>query len=162
MEIRVLKAVLVMIVSLMGLIYAAQNVANLEQAYGAFAYVASNADHAAYPASFGPAFTSPVLIWTMTALVILAEFGVGFLAAKGALDLWSARQAPAPDFKAAKKFALLGCGLAIIVWFGFFVVLGGGYFQMWQTEVGQGSFLDAAHFAELAGVVLLFVNMADD
>ena len=85
----------------------------------------------------------------------------GVLSLKGAWDLWSARQASASVFNAAKAYALLGTGLAMVVWFGGFIVIGGALFQMWQTEVGAGSFRDAFVFAATGALVMLIVDRPD-
>lgn len=162
MAIRTLKTVLVAIVSLMALLWAVQNVTNLDAAYQTVAYVMSNVDHEAYASSFGPSITSPALIWLALAIILIGEFSVAFLAAKGTWDLWSNRGAAAAEFAAAKKFGLLGCGMAIVVWFGFFMVLAGAYFQMWQTQIGAGSFDDAAKLAAISGLILIFLNMPDE
>ena len=161
MPVRYLKIVLVAFVSLLCLLYAAQNVVNLDAAYGFVYAVFSMADHAAYPASLGPAITSPALVWPALLFIITLEFLAGLLAAKGAWDLWAARRAPAEAFNAAKTWALLGCGLGVVVWFGLFATLGGAWFQMWQTQLGSGSLQGAFQFAMQIGLVLLFVNMAD-
>ena len=130
MYLRYLKIVLVAFIALLCLVYAGQNIANLEAAYQSFAYVMSNADHAIYSSSFVPSFTSPILIWVAWVLVVGCEFLAGLLAAKGVLDMWSARNAAGGAFNTAKKFALLGSGLGIVVWLGFFGVIGGAVFQM--------------------------------
>jgi predicted small integral membrane protein len=48
------------------------------------------------------------------------------------------------------------------VWLGFFGVVAGAYFQMWQTEVGQNSLAGAFQFFGSCAIVFLIVNMADD
>lgn len=161
MPIRYLKIVLVVFVSLLCLLYAAQNVVNLRAAYGFVYAVFSMADHGVYPASLGPAITSPALVWLALAVIIALEFAAGLLAARGAWDLWAARHAPAEVFNGAKTWALLGCGLGVVVWFGLFTTLGGAWFQMWQTELGSGSLQGAFQYTMQIGLVLLFVNMAD-
>lgn len=162
MVIRYIKIDFVLIISLMCLIYAGQNVTNLDACYQAFAYVMSMADHQAYPDSFFPVIQNPALIWLATILVVSLEFAGGLLAAKGAWDLWSARKAPAPTFNAAKTYALLGCATGFVVWMGFFIVVAGGLFQMWQTDIGAASMNDAYKFAGACAFVFLIVNMADD
>ena len=162
MAIRYLKIILVVIISLLCLVFASQNVANLDHAYQSFVYVTGMTDHTAYPSSFGPAFQNPVLIWTALAVVVLCEYAGGLLAAKGAWDLWVARNAPAIQFNSAKTYALLGCGMGILVWLGLFGVVGGGYFQMWQTEIGWGSLEGAFQYFVSCALVFLIVNMADD
>jgi predicted small integral membrane protein len=51
--------------------------------------------------------------------------------------------------------------MALVVWFGGFIVIGGVLLQMWQTQIGAGSFHDAFRFAAIGGLVLLFVSQTD-
>ncbi len=162
MPVRILKLVLVGWISLLCLFYAAQNLANLDQAYASVAYVFSMQDHIAYPNAFGPAVTNPVLIWTALIVIIAMEFAAGLLAAKGVWDLWRARFADEVTFQVAKTYALVGTGLAVVVWLGLFSVVGGAYFQMWQTEMGSGSLAGSFWYLGKAAFVLIFVNMRDD
>jgi predicted small integral membrane protein len=143
------------------LFYAAQNVANLDACFQAFAYVLGSADHQAYPDSIIPAIHSPAITWLMLVLVVGLEFAAGFISAKGAWDLWIARKAPAADFNGAKTFALLGCGTGVVIWLGLFAVFGGALFQMWQTEIGAGSMDDAFQFFVSCALIFLIVNSAD-
>jgi len=162
MIIRQLKIVFVTLISLLCLFYAGQNVANLDACYQAFAYVLGAADHQVYPKSFFPAIQSPAVIWLVLGVVITLEFAAGLLAAKGAWDLWGAKRAPATDFNDAKNFALVGCGMGIVVWLGLFGVFGGALFQMWQTEIGKGSLGDAFQFFAACAFVFLIVSSADE
>ncbi len=162
MVIRLLKIVFVAFISLLCLIYAAQNVANLDACYQAFAYVLGRVDHQVYPGSIIPAMQSPAVIWLALVLVVTLEFAAGLLAAKGAWDLWGARKAPAAEFNGAKTYALLGCSVGIVVWLGFFAVFGGALFQMWQTEIGGGSMEDAFQFFGACALIFPIVNNADN
>lgn len=162
MTTRYLKIVFVALISLLCLFYAGQNVANLDSCYQAFAYVLSRTDHQVYPASIFPAIESPVLIWLVLTVVVALEFLAGLFAAKGAWDLWDARKAPAATFNTSKTYALLGCGIGVVVWLGLFGVFGGALFQMWQTEIGGGSLADAFKFSTSCALVFLIVNTADD
>lgn len=162
MAIRYLKVVFVALVSLLCLFYAGQNVANLDSCYQAFAYVLGGVDHQIYPRSFFPSIQSGALVWLVLAVVVSLEFLGGLLAAKGAWDLWTARKAPAATFNSRKTFALLGCGVGIFVWLGLFAVFGGALFQMWQTEIGEGSLADAFQFFSACAFVFLIVNSTDE
>ena len=162
MVIRQLKIVFVVIIALLCLLYASQNVANLEACYQSFAYVLSRADHAVYPSSIVPSITSPALIWSALIIVVGSEFLAGLLAAKGARDMWSTRHAQADVFNQAKKYALYGCALGIVIWLGFFGVLGSALFQMWQTAIGDGSMRGAFQFFMSCATVFIIVNMADE
>ena len=159
---RVIKILLAVSVALFCLFYALQNIVNLQAAHGFVAYVTSMADHGAYPAHFGPAITAPALTWTMLFIIIALELLAGFLAAKGADDLFAARGASAEEFNAAKSFALAGCGVALLVWFGLFSAIAGTYFQMWQTEAGLNALRDASVFSMQNGIVLLVLALKDD
>lgn len=159
---RLIKVLLATSVALFCIFYAVQNIVNLQAAHGFVAYVASMADHAAYPSHFGPAITAPALTWTMLIIIIALEMGAGLLAAKGAYDLLKTRNASADDFNAAKSWAMAGCGVAILVWFGLFSAIGGAYFQMWQTDAGLNALRDASVFSIQNGIVLLVLALKDD
>jgi len=160
--IRILKIILVMCVALLCLIYAVQNIVNLQAAYGFVALMTSMEGHVAYPETFGSAITSPALIWIILWIIILSEAAAGLVAAKGAFDMWQARSADATTFKAAKKFGILGAGLGVIIWFGYFSVIGGAYFQMWQTELGNPPLRDAFQFVMMCGLVMIYLSLNDE
>jgi len=160
--IRLLKCVLVAFVAIFCLSYALQNIVNLQAAFGFVALIAGMDGHVAYANHFGPAITSPTLIWIMLWIIIILELTAGLLAAKGALDMWSARGADAERFNTSKKFGILGAGVAVLLWFGLFGSVGGAYFQMWQTEAGLNAVRDASQFAMLHGILLIYLSMKDD
>ena len=159
---RLIKILLAAFVALFCISYALQNIVNLQAAHGFVAYVASMADHGAYPAHFGPAITASALTWTMLWIIIALEMGAGLLAAKGAYDMLKTRNASADDFNAAKSYAMAGCGVAIIIWFGLFSAIAGAYFQMWQTEAGLNALRDASMFSVQNGIVLIILALKDD
>lgn len=159
--IRWIKIVLAAFVGLFCLFYAVQNIVNLGAAQGFVAYVASMADHGPYPAHFGPPVNAAALLWVMLWIIIALEIAAGLLGLRGAWDLFAARNASADDFNRAKKFAMAGCGVAVIVWFGLFGAIAGAYFQAWQTEAGLNALRDAGTFSLQHGVVLLILALQD-
>lgn len=161
MSVRILKIILVVFVGLQGWFYVAGNIANWESANGAVAYILSMQGNQVYSNAIFPAITSPAMVTIALLLIIAGEFLVGALSLKGAWNLWSARNASAEKFNAAKTVATLGAGMAMVVWFGGFIVIGGALFQMWQSEVGAGSFNGAFIYAASSGLVLLFLNHPD-
>ncbi len=161
MPIRYLKIVLVAFVGLLGLLYVAGNVSNWSAGVGAVAYVVGMEGHEIYATHIFPPVTHPALVTIGYLLILLGELLVGLLSLKGAWDLWVARHAGADAFNAAKTYAVLGTGMAMVVWFGGFIVVGSALFQMWQTQVGSNSFHDAFIFATMGGLVLLFVSRPD-
>jgi len=162
MGIRLLKIAMAKIVAGLALFYALQNMMNLDAAYGAFTYVMSMTDVSVYGNSFGPAITSPTLVWLAVILIVGAEFLAGILAAHGAWDMWKARKGSDAEFAASKTRAILGAGVGVVVWFGFFGVVGGAYFQMWQTELGSSSLSGAFQYAVTCAVALIYLSMKDE
>jgi predicted small integral membrane protein len=95
---RILKILLVLFIGLHALVYALQNLANLEQAHAALGYVLSNQGHEAYPSSMFFVVTNPLLHWCALWLVIFGEFAVGYFGVKGAWDMFAVRKDTADAF----------------------------------------------------------------
>lgn len=109
----------------------------------------------------GPAIQSSLYIWAILWSIIVLELIAGLLAAKGALDLWFARNGSADEFNDAKTYAILGSGLGVIIWFGLFGAVAGAYFQMWQTVAGSNAATGAFQYVMQMGIVLLIINAKD-
>ena len=162
MNIRSWKTIFVAIFSLLALFYAIQNVANLSGAmYASFAYVLSQADHTAYPESVVPAITQPVLIWAALACVLFLEFLCAALTGYGAWRMWQSREESASEFAAAKRHALNGLGVGVVVWFLLFGGFAAALFQMWQTAIGSSSFMGAFQFTVYALLLFGLLCMED-
>ncbi|MEE8426269.1 MAG: DUF2165 domain-containing protein [Woeseiaceae bacterium] len=159
--VRTIKIAMVASVSLFCLMYALQNIANLDAANWFVSYTTSMEGHDKYPAHFGPAITSPlihtIMLWTIIALEVFA----GLLAGKGAIDMFQARNADADKFNNAKSYAIAGCGVGILLWFGLFSAIGGAYFQMWQTEAGGGALTNATLFSIQLALIWMLVSQKD-
>jgi predicted small integral membrane protein len=162
MMIRYLKIILVVFVGLQGILYVAGNSANWNTGLDTVAYVLSMEGHEIYGSHIFPPITNQVLVTITFLMILMGELLVGVLSLKGAWDLWEMRKENAHDFNASKTYALLGAGMAMIVWFGGFIVIGGALFQMWQTQIGASSFRDAFVFAATGGFVFLIVSRPDD
>jgi predicted small integral membrane protein len=160
--IRLVKALLVLAIGLQALFYALQNLANHEAAQGALAAVLSGADHSIYPSTLFFYLASPTLHWIALGIVLLGEFAIGYFGIKGGWDLWRARGGSNEEFAAAKASGILAAGLALLLWFGIFLVMGGAFFQMWQTTLGQGSMGDAFTFSAISVLAILFVCHTPD
>ena len=161
MHIRYLKIMFVVITSLMVLVYVTQNMVNPEAAHAAIIYVMSGADHTVYTNSFGPKFSNPALAWVVIVVIFGLEYAAGILLAKGAWDMWRARNADAETFVESKKWAQIGSGVGVLVWFGLFGVIGAAFFQMWQTPVGTGSMNGAFQYFVSCAITLMFLNQKD-
>ena len=161
MEHRLLKVATSLSVALLALFYVAHNLANWAAAQDAIGYVLSQQDHAVYPNNLAPAVASPALVTAVLALICAGEAAAGLLALVGTWRLWAARKAERAAFAAAKRFAVLGAGAAVLVWFLLFAVFGGALYQMWQTEVGAGSLEGAFQFAGLSFLTLIYLSLPE-
>ena len=159
--IRYIKILMSASVALFCLMYALQNVWNLDAAGWFVSYTTGMEGHEAYPNHFGPAITAPALHSIMLWIIIALEITAGLLAAKGAFDLFKARNGSADEFNGAKTYAIAGCGVGILVWFGLFSAIAGAYFQIWQTEAGGGALANASMFSVQLGVIWLLISQKD-
>ena len=161
MAIRYLKIVLVTLVGLQGLLYLAGNLANWSVGLQTVGYVLGMEGHEVYGNHIFPSVTHPAIVTSAFVIILSGEFLVGALCLKGAWNLWCVRQDSTAVFNASKTYAILGAGMAMIVWFGGLIVIGGSLFQMWQTQIGAGSIDDSFVFAAMGGLVLVIVSGPD-
>jgi predicted small integral membrane protein len=106
------------------------------------------------------AITDPRL-WTLAyAAIIATEAATCALLAIGAFALARALRADAATFARAKRFTVIGVTLAFLLWFTGFMVVGGEWFAMWQSNVWNGQ-QAAFRFYLTALAVLLFVNQPE-
>lgn len=160
--VRLLKATLVLFIGLHALFYALQNLANLSAAHGALVYVMGGADHEVYAKSIFLKLNDPLFAWAALGLVLSGELAVAFYGVKGGWDLFRARKGTNEEFHSAKQAGVMAAGLALLVWFGFFMTFGAAFFQMWQTQVGTGSMEGAFMYAMASVITMLFVCLTDD
>jgi len=162
MDIRLWKIIFTAIFSLLVFSYAIQNVANISGGmFSSFAYVLSQADHVAYPESIVPVLTNPLLIWTVLMVVLVLEFACGTLTAVGAWSMWKHRSGTSDEFSSAKKQALNGFGVAVVIWFLLFGTFGAAVFQMWQTQIGANSYNGAFQLTVYSLLLFGLISLED-
>ena len=106
------------------------------------------------------AITDPQLHRIAYWLIIAAELVVGLLCIAGAFRLLMAVNAPAAQFNSTKTTATLGLAAGMLVWFFGFIVVGGEWFQMWQSQIWNGQ--EAAfRFVAMLGLFLVFLSLED-
>ncbi|MDT8410335.1 MAG: DUF2165 family protein [Wenzhouxiangellaceae bacterium] len=154
---EILVAALVAFLALHHLVYAIQNLFNIEQAYSYVEAVFGQGEAPFYPRSMMPPVRSPVPIWIALIFIIASEFAAGLTLAAGAIQMFVASGGSPADFVAATELALIGCGIALLIWFGLFLTIGAALFQMWQTPLGQGAMGDAYRNGMFAGLVMLIL-----
>ena len=106
------------------------------------------------------AITDPTLWRLAYASIIVAEAATGALFVAGAIQMARALHASGADFNRAKSYAIVGALAAFLVWFFGFMVVGGEWFAMWQSEDWNGQ-QAAFRFYLTVLAVLIFVNQAD-
>ncbi|EYD73226.1 DUF2165 family protein [Limimaricola hongkongensis] len=87
-------------------------------------------------------------------LIIAGEGLTALLLAGGAVAMFAARHAPAPDFAAAKSWAVLGATTGFMVWFVGFMAIGAEWFLMWQSEIWNGQQPAFRFYISLLAVII--------
>lgn len=93
-------------------------------------------------------------------LIIATELSIGLLCLAGAVRLLMAANRPAERFNKAKSTAILGLCAGMLFWFLAFIVVGGEWFQMWQSPSWNGQ-EPAFRFIASIGLFLVFLSLDD-
>jgi predicted small integral membrane protein len=158
--IRLVKVALVASTALFALLVAVDNVVDYDTNYAFVRHTLSMDTTFPDNALKARAITTPAL-WTLAYwLIIATEAAVGLLLAGGAFRLAAALRADGPRFNAAKRLVVLGAGLGFLLWFTGFMVVGGEWFAMWQSNTWNGQ-QAAFRFYMTLLAVLIFVNQTD-
>jgi len=161
MEQRYIKIGLALTVGLLGLLWSINNLINWEIAQGAVAYALSQDNQSGYASHIIPPIRSSAVATIGLVAIILTEATAGLLALYGAWRMWSSRYADAAGFAAAKRFAILGAGLAVLNWFLGFQVIGGTLIMMGQAEGMEGATRGAWAMASQSFLTLIYLSMAE-
>jgi predicted small integral membrane protein len=106
------------------------------------------------------AITEPSLWRLAYASIIAAEGAAGLLFLAGAIQLFRARNASGAAFNEAKILVTAACLLAFLIWFFGFMVVGGEWFSMWQSQTWNGQDAAFRFYMTVLGV-LIFVSLPD-
>lgn len=159
---RYIKIVLMALYAVFCIAYGTGNVLNLEIAHGTVATVASQEENELFPNKIVPPIESPFIVGMALFFVILLEYTAGLLAAVGAWKLWIHRQANEVDFHRAKGFALMGCAVGFVVWFGLFQGVGGAVLYMYQGQLGYGVLNFAFQYSTASALLFLLIHSQTD
>ena len=158
---RILKALVSASVGLMALLYVAHNLANLGAAYEFFGYTTSHVDQEAYPVTLLPVPPAFLIVIGMI-LVFALEAAAGLLGLYGGLAIWRARRADPATFAAAKKWAKIGMGCAVVNWWGLFQGVAVAGYQLWQMPLGGSPDHGSWQFGAMAMLALIYLSMAEE
>ena len=109
----------------------------------------------------GRAIVDPRLHHLAYAAIIAIELLLGLVLLAGAVRMLWALGSPGADFNRAKGLALLGLAGTVAFLFVASLVVGGEWFQMWQSTTSKGQ--EAAfRFVGTIGIIMIFVAMQDE
>jgi predicted small integral membrane protein len=159
-EARIVKVIMVGCLAFFALLVTYDNLTDYDTNYTFVRHVLSMDTTFPGNALLYRRITSPALWQAGYALIIAGEGLTGSVLAVSAVILCRRLRSDAADFNRAKRFVYLGAGLGFLVWFFGFMVVGGEWFQMWQSAMWNGQ--EAAfRFYMTILVVLIFVNQPD-
>jgi len=109
------------------------------------------------------ATTNPVIVWLGAIFIASSKVASAVLCTIGALRMWGARDSQSDTFNQAKQIALAGCGIAVIMLFGVFIVIGESWFELWRSDMMRGMVLESAfRYAAMIMLIAIFVSLQDE
>lgn len=160
MILRIAKILLAGAAGLLGLLTGVDNIVDYSTNLEVVRHVLSMDTTHAHDILMSRAISSDALHHLFYWGIIATELVYGALCLYGALRLFDARGASAASFNGAKDIALAGLALGFGLYFFGFLIVGGEWFQMWQSE--EWNLQEAAfRFIGSIGVVLIFVALRD-
>ena len=156
--VRSLKIVFAAVVAFWGLIGAFGNFAALSQTYDYVEMVTSMVSFVEADRATPPWRTSnPLIVWAGVALIILGKVGAFIFCAIGAAKMLLARTESQRLFNDAKSWAVVGCGCAVLMLFGGFIVVGETMYLMWAFPDGESSGAGAWRYGGFIALIMIFI-----
>ena len=158
---RNLKIIAALFIGLAGILAFLNNLFNISSAQS-FVSAVISAPEQPYYQIIGPTLAAPWQGWLGLSVIMAGELAAGLLGLAGALRLWGNRAAAPADFQRAKSLAIAGGAIGMFVWYGFFIVFGELYFNMWQTDIGLGSVGGAFRYGTVCAALTVFIALRED
>jgi predicted small integral membrane protein len=159
--IRITKIAAAVFIGLIGLLVFLGNLVNLESAFGFVSFVIAGNEQPYYKI-IGPVITAGWLTWIALFVIMALELAIGILGLSGAFQMIQKRGGTSDEFNDSKAHAVLAGIAGMLLWYGFFIVIGEGYFQMWQTDLGLGSVAGAFRYGTVCAVLMFFISSRND
>lgn len=161
--IRSLKILLAGIVAYWGLIGVMGNLLSLDITYEYVEMVTSFTGIAPKEgAEFPPWQTSnPIIVSLGVLLIVSGKLGAFIFCSLGVYKMIKAHKASAEVFAQAKQFAVFGCGLAIVMLFGGFIVIGETMYLMWANPDGASSAQAAWRYGGFMALIMIFIGQKE-
>ena len=159
--IRIVKTGLIITVVLWGFFGALGNVLHWNETLGSVAAVTSMVTFEGGAESW-QATSNLLIVWLGALFIMLSKLSAGILCMVGASRMWRSRNGSVTDFSAAKGIALLGCGIAVVMLFGGFIVVAESWFELWRSQT-MGAVLSAAvRYGSMIALIAIFVGAPDN
>jgi len=159
--IRIVKIGLIITVVLWGFFGALGNVLHWDETIGSVAAVTSMVTFEGGAESW-QATSNPLVLWLGALFIMLSKVSAGVLCLVGAGRMWQARKGSVSEFAAARGIALAGCGIAVIMLFGGFIVIAESWYELWRSEAMSGVLSAAVRYGSMIALVAIFVAATDD
>ena len=160
MALRLTKTLLVALAGVFALLVAYNNVVDYGSNFAFVQHVLSMDTTFPENALLGRAIHEPWFHHGAYVLIIATEFLVAAFCLFGAARL-AVSIGDAGAFAAAKASAVYGLTLGLALWFGGFMIVGGEWFAMWQSDIWNGV-PSAFRFAAVLGIILNYLTAAPD
>ena len=158
--VRITKIAAAAFIGAIGLLVFLGNLLNLTSAYEFVSFVVAGVEQPYYKI-VGPTISATWLTWVALFTIMAVELAIGILGFSGAVRMLQQRGGTADEFSDSKAHAVLAGVLGMLLWYGFFVVIGEGYFQMWQTDLGVGAVAGAFRYGTVCAVLMFFISSRD-
>ena len=158
MTIRVFKSLMVAAVGIWGILIAVDNVIDYDSNWQFVRHVLSMDTVFPDNALKYRTITNPKIQALGYWAIIATEWAIGFLCLAGSWRLFASRR-DRHAFVAAKPLASCGLVLVFLLYYVGFVVIGGEWFSMWQSQVWNGQ-AKAVMFLTCAMLVLIVLLLA--
>ena len=159
--IRSVKIWLIITVMLWGFFGALGNVLHWDETLGSVAAVTSMVTFEGGAESW-QATSNPLVLWLGALFIMLSKLSAGILCMVGTGRMWQSRNGSVADFSAAKRIALAGCGIAVIMLFGGFIVIAESWFELWRSEAMGAALSAAVRYGSMITLIAIFVAASDD
>jgi predicted small integral membrane protein len=160
--IRLTKLLMVCSLAAFGLLVAYDNLADYNANYLFVQHVLSMDTVFPDNALRHRAITDPLVWKAAYAAIIAAEALTGLIFAAAAIAMARTLRAPAHLFERAKRPVMVGAGLAFLLWFLGFMVVGGEWFAMWQSRMWNGQEAAFRFYISVLAVTILVLQPDDD
>jgi predicted small integral membrane protein len=157
LAVRASKIVLVLGIGCLAAVVAFNNVVDYQSNFQFIQHVMSM--DTVYPQNVlrYRAITEPLLHSAAYALIILGEFVTAILCFSGAFQLLRHIKSDGSTFDKAKSLSILGLSCGFGLWFLGFMVIGGEWFCMWQSQDWNGQ---QAAFRFVVSIILVLIYIA--